>query len=398
MAFPMNPSSFSPLRVLSSTRTALVATMTFSVTLSLAFSVAFTSALFAQSVVQSGSQPSKPSTGAASSAVAGAAQSGQQVSFVNSSSQSITLATSTGTLSATLEMPVTPGPMPVVLVVYGGIPIDRNGNSHLFNDSNNTVKLICEALWKQGIATLRYDKRGVGQSKGACLREEELRAEVYAQDAIGWGKKLQTNKLFSAVYVLGHGESAVPAMVAARVLGADGLMIVSAHGRAPQEIMLDKAKGLPPELSSEMRSAIASLEQGKRVDSLQHPLLYMNLRPTVQPYLISMFRYQPAKELAKFSAASLVLGGARDVDITPNEVKQLLANSNSQARFVAVDNMNHALREAASPEERLTGMAGKSRSAAMAAPIAPKLISEIAEFVRVNTFKKKIRETAKAQQ
>jgi hypothetical protein len=93
-----------------------------------------------------------------------------------------------------------------------------------------------------------------------------------------------------------------------------------------------------------------------------------------------------------------VLGGARDVDITPNEVKQLLANSNSQARFVAVDNMNHALREAASPEERLTGMAGKSRSAAMAAPIAPKLISEIAEFVRVNTFKKKIRETAKAQQ
>src|ERR1700736_314589 len=54
--------------------------------------------------------------------------------------------------------------MPVVLLLSGSGPTDRNGNSPMLPGKNNSLLMLAEGLAENGIASLRYDKRGVGES------------------------------------------------------------------------------------------------------------------------------------------------------------------------------------------------------------------------------------------
>ncbi|HEU5375113.1 MAG TPA: alpha/beta fold hydrolase [Ktedonobacteraceae bacterium] len=66
------------------------------------------------------------------------------------------------TVYGTLLRPVGPGPFPAVVMVAGSGPTDRDWNSPLLPGSNGSARLLAEALAQAGIASLRYDKRGVG--------------------------------------------------------------------------------------------------------------------------------------------------------------------------------------------------------------------------------------------
>src|SRR5579872_2614298 len=63
------------------------------------------------------------------------------------------------TMYGTLVRPVGPGPFPAVVMVAGSGPTDRDWDSPLLP---GTARLLAEALARAGIASLRYDKRGVG--------------------------------------------------------------------------------------------------------------------------------------------------------------------------------------------------------------------------------------------
>lgn len=68
------------------------------------------------------------------------------------------------TLQGTLEIPQGSGPFPTALIIAGSGPTDRDGNSPLLPGSNDHLKLIATGLSGRGIASLRYDKRGVAKS------------------------------------------------------------------------------------------------------------------------------------------------------------------------------------------------------------------------------------------
>ena len=113
----------------------------------------------------------------------------------------ITLETPTATLYRTLVRPHSRSSMPVVLIIAGSGPTDRDGNSPLLKGPNNSLKLLAEGLAAHGIASLRYDKRGIGETGKAmqlagekakiALREEDLSFENYIDDAVRWGKQLR---------------------------------------------------------------------------------------------------------------------------------------------------------------------------------------------------------------
>jgi len=96
----------------------------------------------------------------------------------------ITLQTSKGKIFGTLTIPVKQGGMPVVLIIAGSGPTDRDGNNPVMK--NNSLKILASELSKNGIASLRYDKRGIAASKAAVTNEIELRFEDYVSDAMGW--------------------------------------------------------------------------------------------------------------------------------------------------------------------------------------------------------------------
>ena len=89
-----------------------------------------------------------------------------------------------GRLHGTLLLPAAGGMAPVVLIVPGSGPTDRDGNQpQLRNDS---LKQLAEGLAKRGIASLRIDKRGIAASRAAAKQESDLRFDDYVADAAAW--------------------------------------------------------------------------------------------------------------------------------------------------------------------------------------------------------------------
>src|SRR5256885_17084047 len=89
------------------------------------------------------------------------------------------------TLHSTLLLPKDMSkPMPVVLLLSGSGPTDRNGNSATSPGKNNSLLMLAEGLASNGIASLRYDKRGVGESASAMVSEASLSLDTYVDDAL----------------------------------------------------------------------------------------------------------------------------------------------------------------------------------------------------------------------
>ena len=94
----------------------------------------------------------------------------------------IILNTSTGDLHGTELLPDGAGPHPVVLIIAGSGPTDREGNNPLIPGRNDSLKMLGEGLVAKGIASVRYDKRGIAASAKAGSREDDLRFEHYVDD------------------------------------------------------------------------------------------------------------------------------------------------------------------------------------------------------------------------
>ena len=199
--------------------------------------------------------------------------------------EAITLETPTGTLFGTLAVPQSQSSIPIVLIIAGSGPTDRDGNSPLLKGPNNSLKLLAEGLAAQGIASVRYDKRGIGETGKAMqlaaekakipLREEDLSFEAYIDDAERWGKKLRADRRFSSLIVIGHSEGSLIGMVAALRIGADGFVSIAGAGRPLQEIILDQVKSqLTPDLLKTTEYILDQLVAGKTVASVPAELTH----------------------------------------------------------------------------------------------------------------------------
>src|SRR5215813_13394621 len=179
----------------------------------------------------------------------------------------IILETPTGKLFGALELPKSSAPLPVALIIAGSGQTDRNGNSPAIPGKNNSLKYLAEGLAAQGIASLRYDKRGVAESVKAAASESDLRFETYIDDAVLWGKQLRTDKRFSSVTVIGHSEGSLIGMIAAQKMNADAFISIAGVGRPPPQALLDQLKGkLPADLQAKSEMITKSLSEGKIVE------------------------------------------------------------------------------------------------------------------------------------
>jgi uncharacterized protein len=290
--------------------------------------------------------------------------------------ESVSLDTGAGALYGTLELPASKPPFPVALIIAGSGPTDRDGNSRLLPGKNNSLKMLAEGLAGQGIASLRYDKRGIGESKTIGLKEEDLRFETYVDDAVRWGQYLRKDNRLRAPVIIGHSEGSLIGMLAARKLPADGYISIAGAGRPGGQIILLqlRSQSIPPDLMKQVEDIVSALEQGRTVDSIPQGLGAL-FRPSVQPYLISWFRYDPAKEIAKLTMPVLILQGTSDIQASVSEAN-LLAGANSKTKLLVIEGMNHMLKEV--PEERDKQVASYSDPSL---PLVPTLLNEISRFM-----------------
>jgi pimeloyl-ACP methyl ester carboxylesterase len=281
------------------------------------------------------------------------------------------------TLHSTLLLPKdTSRPMPIVLLISGSGPTDRNGNSPMLKGKNNALLILAEGLASNGIASLRYDKRGVGESAGAMVAEADLRLDTYVDDAMSWCEQLRKEKRFSAVIIAGHSEGSLIGMLAAKRCSADGYISISGAGRSAADILRIQLAGkLPPEFAPKSDAILKNLEAGKTTDNTP-PELASIYRPSVQPYLISWFRYDPAKSIAALTIPVLIIQGTTDLQVSVDDAKRLAA-ANPKAKLLLIEGMNHVLKEV--PDDRDKQIASYSNPDLR---LAPEFLVGVVDFVR----------------
>jgi pimeloyl-ACP methyl ester carboxylesterase len=285
------------------------------------------------------------------------------------------LVTPTGTIYGTLRLPDGSGPWPVALVIAGSGPTDRNGNTPLIRGRNDALLLVAQALAAHGIASLRYDKRGIAASARAMRAEADLRFDDYVNDAAGWLRRLRADPRFTTLTVVGHSEGSLVGMLAATTAGADGFVSLDGAGRPAAAILHEQlARQLPPDRLAQADSIFARLSAGETVDSVPAKL-WLLVRPSVQPYLISWFRHDPARDLAAFPGPALVVQGTTDLQVDTADAARL-ASADPRARLALVDGMNHVLKLApADPARQAAAYSDPSL------PLAPDLVRAVTGFI-----------------
>ncbi len=116
--------------------------------------------------------------------------------------QPITLDTGSGELFGSLLLPRSDAPVPVVLIVSGSGPTDRDGNNP-DGGRTDSLKRLASVLASHNIASVRFDKRGVAASLPAAPDERTLSIEGYTADVVAWGEKLKADPRFGPLILLG---------------------------------------------------------------------------------------------------------------------------------------------------------------------------------------------------
>jgi uncharacterized protein len=256
----------------------------------------------------------------------------------------IILKTPTGDISGTLTIPNNVQSSPVVLIIAGSGPTDRDCNSPM-GIKTNAYKMLAGAFAGNGISTLRFDKRGIGNSKAAMTGEADLRFETYINDVVSWISLLKADQRFSNIILLGHSEGSLIGIVAAELTEVAGLISVAGAGKPADQILKDQLKTkLTPQMLAETNILLDSLKAGYTVSHFD-PALNMLFRPSVQPYMISWMKYDPATEISKLKIPVLIIQGTTDIQVSVDDAK-LLAAVKPDAKLLIIDNMNHILKEA----------------------------------------------------
>lgn len=254
----------------------------------------------------------------------------------------IELGTPWGKLSGTLLLPPGDGPWTVALLVAGTGPTDRDGNNPLLPAPIDNLKRLAQALAARGIASLRYDKRGVGASVYPGLSEENLRFEHLVDDAVAWAEVLGRDARFGRLVLVGHSEGALIAALAAEDAQARAVVSVAGAGSRASTLMRRQIEAnLPQEIAAPALAALDALEHQQEVADVPDALVLL-FRPTVQPYLMSWFRYDPPQVLAELEMPVLVVHGSADPQVDVQQARQLQAGK-PDARLSIVDGMDHLL-------------------------------------------------------
>lgn len=288
----------------------------------------------------------------------------------------VVMHTPTGELHGSLEV-VENGCSHIVLILPGSGPTDRDGNSSMLPGKNNSLKYIAEHLSRHKIPSLRVDKRGIASSAKAMVAEKDLRIETYVDDAVSWIGFLR-KKGYQKVTILGHSEGSLIGMIAAQKTRVDGYISIAGPGRPATELLTEQlTKQLPPKLLHDAKQTMAILKSGKTTG--QYPSSLASLfRPSVQPYLISWFKYDPAKELAKLTQRKvpiLIIHGTTDIQIPVRSAKTLHASA-AESKLEIIEGMNHVLKKATQEK--------KSQDAAYTdpkIPLHPKIGKTIIGFI-----------------
>ena len=259
--------------------------------------------------------------------------------------EKVKLETPTGNIFGTILDPDNGKTESIALLICGSGPTDRDGNSGMVFGKNNSIKYLAELLQKNGISSLRYDKRGIKASANAVKTEIGLTFAEYIDDACCWIDELRASKKYKKIVIIGHSEGALVGMVAAHRKNVRGYISLAGVGSPTYEVILKQLKSaVAPKIYKSAQQIVAKLKKGETVDKVS-PALHAVFRRSVQNYLITWFKYDPAKFIKNLKSKILLIQGTTDIQVSIDEAEKLENSVGNKGELLLIDGMNHVLKD-----------------------------------------------------
>ncbi|WP_239987342.1 alpha/beta hydrolase [Sphingosinithalassobacter portus] len=272
---------------------------------------------------------------------------------------------------------------PVVLIIPGSGPTDRNGDDPM-GSSGGVLRQLAQGLADAGVSSVRIDKRGMFGSAGAVANaNRDSSIAGYVDDTKSWIGVIRAKTGAPCVWLLGHSEGGLVALKAATTLdGVCGVIEVEGAGRKLGDVLRAQFRANPANapVLDQLLSIVDRFEAGDTVDpATLHPALRAIFNADIQPYWIDLLSHDPAALAAAYSGPMMVVQGTNDVQVTQADSQALMA-ARPDATLLLVPDMTHVLKIAQ----------GEGRAASLATytdatmPIAPQLTPAIAEFIKTH--------------
>ena len=254
--------------------------------------------------------------------------------------------------SATLALPDGDGPFPAVLLLPGSGPIDRDENTRRARLS--VFRDLTEHFVARGIATYRYDKRGIGRSGGdywSCGFSDNGKDAAAAFAALNHRPEVRADRLF----VLGHSEGTFHAAhLAASGLPVAGVILLGSAAGTGEDVLLWQGRAV----AAAMTGFNGWLLRTLRIDvNKQQRRLFAKLRQTTRPVLrvqlvnklnARWFReflaHDPEPDLRALAVPTLALTGAADLQTPPDDLPRMRELNPEHIETVLVPRVSHLLR------------------------------------------------------
>ncbi|MDP3493520.1 MAG: alpha/beta fold hydrolase [Hyphomonadaceae bacterium] len=268
---------------------------------------------------------------------------------------------------------------PVVLIVPGSGPTDRDGNSPL-GVKTDAYRLLADDLAGEDIASVRIDKRGMFGSAGAGDPSAATPA-AYVSDIHTWIDAIKAERGSDCVWLLGHSEGALMVSLAAEGRkDVCALILVAGMGRKMGDVIRGQLRANPANapILDEALAALSELEAGRHVDTTNMtPALLSLFAPQVQDYLIATLTIDPVEAVRRARKQTLIVQGTTDIQVSIEDAK--LLNRAPKTKLRLVNNMNHVLKEA--PIERAANLATYTDPSL---PLATDFVGQIEDFIENN--------------
>ena len=236
----------------------------------------------------------------------------------------------------TLFIPEGKTAVPLVILLTGSGPNDRNGNSIMTR--NDSHKQLAQALLANGIATYRYDKRTFTQIKKRNI-DPNTSFDNFVQDAQDVIYHFQKDNRFSSIILAGHSQGSLVAMLAINS-AIDGFISIAGPAETIDKTIVRQIAVQAPGLDKEAQAIFEKMKtQDKPVTDVQ-PYLMSILNQEIQPFMKSWMVYDPLVEIKKLTVPVLLINGTRDRQVDPTDA-QMLHDAKPDAQLLIINDMDH---------------------------------------------------------
>ena len=305
-------------------------------------------------------------------------------------------------LAGTLTLPRSAPPFHAVVLISGSGPQDRDET--IFG--HKPFLVLADTLTRRGVAVLRVDDRGTGQSTG---NRSGATTDDFAGDALACVKFLRARRNVAKIGLIGHSEGGfIAPMVATRskdvafivLLAAPGLRgdqiverqvetMYAAMGASPEEVeravalqreILAIAKGTTDEAA--LRAKLGELMTRKLAEaSPEERAIFTNFSAMIDaqvkrlnsPWYRWMLAYDPIPVLRGVRVPTLAINGGKDIQVGAKANLAAIAAAVPHAKVVELAGLNHLLQTAP------TG--GLDEYAAIEETVAPVALETISEWI-----------------